>query len=207
MAKAKKKSATKQPRKTSAPQSSNHPSGARFAAAELEHIADRIIRWSDADETEVEIDATVDALTRFANNTIHQNVAEEVLGISVRAVVDGRTARATTNKTDEESLRRVIASAISLARNQPENPDLLPMLRAQKYQKVARFFPATAAATPQDRARAVTRVCQLADKNKQTAAGIYSTGSTQAVLANSNGLIAREQETDGEFSVTILESN
>src|SRR6202161_2195167 len=128
MAKAKKKPTTKRPRKASATQSSNHPNGARFTASELEHIADRIIRWSDADETEIEIDATVDALTRFANNTIHQNVAEHTLGISVRAVVDGRTARATTNKTDEDSLRRVVAAAATLARHQPENPDLLRML-------------------------------------------------------------------------------
>ena len=70
------------------------------------------------------------------------------MGISVRAVVDGRTARATTNKTDEESLRRVVAAATSLARNQPENPDLLPMLGPQKYQKVAHFFAPTVAATP-----------------------------------------------------------
>src|ERR1700722_10969396 len=184
MAKAKKKSATKHPRIPSAPQSSNHPSGARFTATELEHIAQRIIKWSDADETEVEIDSTVDALTRFANNTIHQNVAEHTLGISIRAVVDGRTARATTNKTDEESLRRAVAAALSLARNQPENPDLLPMLRAQKYQKVARFFPATAAATPDERARAVTRVCRIAEKAKQTTAGIFSSGSSQSLLAN-----------------------
>ena len=50
-----------------------------------------------------------------------------------------RTARAATNKTDDESLRRVVAVAASLALNQPENPDLLPMLGRQKYQKVARF--------------------------------------------------------------------
>src|ERR1700675_3077850 len=172
MAKAKKKSATKRPQNTAAPQSSNHPSGARFTAAELEHLADRIIRWSDADETEIEIDATVDALTRFANNTIHQNVAEHTLGISVRAVVDGRTARATTNKTDEESLRRVAAAAAKLALHQPKIPGLLRILGKQKIAKTARFFPATAAATPQDRARAVTRVCKLAEKNNQTAAGI-----------------------------------
>src|SRR5271170_3263525 len=176
MAKAKKKSATKKPRKAAAPQSSNHPSGARFTSSELEHIAARVMKWSDADETEVEIDATVDALTRFANNTIHQNVAEHTLGISVRAVVDGRTARASTNKTDEESLRRVVDAAASLARHQPENPDRLPMLGPQKYQKVTRFFERTDATTPMDRARAVTRVCRMADKNKQTAAGIFSSG-------------------------------
>ena len=183
------------------------PQTPKSKLAELERIAAKVLKLSDADETEVDIGATTDALTRFANNTIHQNVAEEVLGISVRAVVDGRTARATTNKTDEESLRRVIASAISLARNQPENPDLLPMLRAQKYQKVVRFFPATAAATPQDRARAVTRVCKMAEKTGQTAAGIFASGSSQSVMANSKGLFAHYEQTRSEFSVTILEES
>jgi predicted Zn-dependent protease len=181
--------------------------GARFTSAALEKIAERIMKFSEAEETEIEISSTTDALTRFANNIIHQNVAEHTLHISVRAVVDGRTARAATNKTDDESLRRVAATAARLAKNQPEYPDLLPMIGPQKYKRVARFFPATAAATPQDRARAVTRVCQMAEKNKQTAAGIYSTGEVQSVLANSKGLFADYEETDAEFSVTILESN
>jgi PmbA protein len=176
-------------------------------SADLERIAERVLKLSDAEETEVEIDATTDALTRFANNTIHQNVAEQVLSISVRAVVDGRTARASTNKTDEDSLRRVVAAAASLARNEPRNPDLLPMLRAQKYQTVARFFDVTAGTTPQDRARAVKRVCQMADKNAQTAAGIFSSGAMHSLLANSKGLHARHQQTRSEFSVTILEPN
>lgn len=181
--------------------------GARFTAAELERIAARVFKFSEAEETEVEISSESSALTRFANNTIHQNVAERTLSISVRAVVDGRTARASTNKMDDESLRRVVVAAARLARNEPENPHLLPMLRAQKYQRVARFFPATAAATPQDRARAVARVCKMAEKSKQTAAGIFSSGSVQSVLANSKGLLARYEQTRAEFSVTILEEN
>jgi PmbA protein len=178
-----------------------------ITAADLDRIAERVLKLSEADETEIEIDATLDALTRFANNIIHQNVADQTLSISIRAVVDGRTARATTNKTDEDSLRRAVAAAISLARNEPKNPDLRPMLGAQKYQKVARFFASTAETTPQDRARAVKRVCQMADKNKQTAAGIFSCGSMHSLLANSKGLRARHQQTRSEFSVTILEPN
>jgi PmbA protein len=179
----------------------------RKLSAELARIAERVLKLSDADETEVDVGATTDALTRFANNTIHQNVAEQTLAVSVRAVVNGRTARATTNKTDDESLRRAVASAMSLARNEPENPDLLPMPRRQKYQKVARFFPATAAATPQDRARAVAKVCKMAEKTKQTAAGIFSSGGLRSVMANSKGLFARYEQTRAEFSVTILEKN
>jgi PmbA protein len=180
---------------------------AQLSPAELERIAEKILKLSAADETEVDVSAATDTLTRFANNTIHQNVAEHTLGISVRAVVDGRTARASTNKTDEESLRRVVRSAVTLARNQPENPDLLPLVGKQKYQKVSRFFSSTAGTTPEERARAVTRVCKKADKNKQTAAGIFASGSSSSVMANSKGLCARYEQTRSEFSITILEAN
>jgi PmbA protein len=175
--------------------------------AEMRRIAEKIFKLSDADETEVEIGMVSDALTRFANNTIHQNVAEQVLSVSVRTVLDGRTARATTNKTDEESLRRVVAASKALARSQPRDPNLLPMNGPQKYGKVARFFENTAYATPADRARAVARVADMAEKNKQTAAGIFTTGVTQSAIANTNGLFASHRQTRAEFSITILESD
>jgi predicted Zn-dependent protease len=175
--------------------------------ADMRRIAEKIFKLSDADETEVEIGMVSDALTRFANNTIHQNVAEQVLTVSVRTVLDGRTARATTNKTDEESLRRVVAASKSLARSQPRNPNLLPMPGPQKYTKVSRYFENTADATPADRARAVARVADMAEKNKQTAAGIFTTGVTQSAIANTSGLFASHRQTRAEFSITILESD
>jgi PmbA protein len=175
--------------------------------AELRRIAEKIFKLSDADETEVEIGMTSDALTRFANNTIHQNVAEQVLNVSVRTVLDGRTARATTNKTDDDSLRRVVETAKTLTRSQPRNPDLLPMPGPQKYQKVSRYFEDTAHATPADRARAVVKVARMAEKNKQTAAGIFSTGFTQFAIVNTRGLFASHRQTRAEFSITILESD
>lgn len=187
--------------------SSQNDAGARLSPAELKNLASRILKLSAADETEIEISLSTDALTRFANNVIHQNVAEQTLAISVRAVVDGRTARATTNKTDEDSLRQVAETAITLARHTPKNPALLPLLGPQKYQKVSRYYGSTAEAAPEDRARAVTRVCKMADRARQTAAGIFSSGSVHQVLANSRGLYAQHQQTRAEFSVTILEEN
>jgi len=170
-------------------------------------IAEKIFNFSDADETEVEIGVVSDALTRFANNTIHQNVAEQVLNVSVRTVFDGRTARATTNKTDDDSLRRAVAASTALARSRPRNPDFLPMPGPQKYGKVGRYFENTAHATPADRGRAVARVAEMAEKNKQTAAGIFTTGVTQSALANTKGLFASHRQTRAEFSITILESD
>ena len=175
--------------------------------AELRRIAERILRFSDADETEVEVDAGVDALTRFANNTIHQNVAEQTLFVSVRTVFDGRTARASTNKTDDESLRRVVAVSAALAKSQPKNPDLLAMPGKQKYAAVKRYFPATAGATPAERARAVATVVKNAEKIGQTAAGVFTTGAFAMLLANSRGLYATHRQTRAEFSVTMMEGD
>ena len=67
------------------------------------------------------------ALTRFANNTIHQNVAEQDRWISVRVALDQRTARATTNRFDPDSIRAAVAQALTLARSAAPNPDLLPL--------------------------------------------------------------------------------
>ena len=76
-----------------------HPSADfRLGLPDLREIADRVFKFSDADETEVKSALSVDALTRFANNTIHQNVAEQNLAMSVRTVFDGRTARATPTR-------------------------------------------------------------------------------------------------------------
>ena len=85
-------------------------------------IFDRIKKLSSADEVEVLFSGGRFALTRFANNTIHQNVEDENHIVSVRTVFGGRTARATTNKFDDESLRRVVESSEALAKVQHPDP-------------------------------------------------------------------------------------
>ena len=93
-------------------------------------IFERIRKHSSADEVEVMFYGGKSALTRFANNTIHQNVAEENVAISVRTVFAGRTARATTNKFDDESLKRVVRSSELLAKVQHPDDELLPVAAA-----------------------------------------------------------------------------
>src|SRR5271156_3880262 len=90
-------------------------------------IFDRIRKLSTADEVEVLFSGGRFALTRFANNTIHQNVAEENHTVSVRTAFGGRTARAATNRFDDESLHRVVEYSEALAKVQHPDSDLLPM--------------------------------------------------------------------------------
>src|ERR1700732_2555036 len=126
-------------------------------------IFSHIAKLSTADEVEVVFSGGSFALTRFANNTIHQNVAEENHVVSVRTVFGGRTARASTNKFDDESLRRVVGASEKLAKVQHPDADLLPMpdsregagnagKSARATQAPSRHFSETAAITPQLRA-------------------------------------------------------
>src|SRR5215467_10891390 len=128
-------------------------------------IFSKIKKYATADEVELFIYGGHSALTRFANNTIHQNVAEDNIGISVRTVFGGRTARATTNKLDDESLKRVVQSSESLAKVQQPDPDLLPMSDGKDAKPVngpSRYFDATAALEPGTRADAVKKIVGVA---------------------------------------------
>src|ERR1700730_2846175 len=171
-------------------------------------IVDTVLRLANSigvAETEVHVDQTISALMRFANNAIHKDVAEHTVNVSVRTQVDQRTARATTNRTDEDSLRAAIEASLSLAHSQPKNSNLLPMPGKRRYRGVNRFIKQTAALTPEDRALAVRRVCDLAVRNGQTAAGIFSSAQTQTAMGNSRGLFAAYRDTHAVFSITMQE--
>ena len=174
-------------------------------------IFEQVVRCSEADETEVLFYGTKSALTRFANNTIHQNVAEENVSVSVRTVFGGRTARATTNKLDEESLKRVVQGSENLAEVQQPDPDLLPLPTASEAQadtgksaRATRYFAQTAAITPEDRAAAVAKIVSAAQKHRLTTAGIFSTSESFEGIFNSRGLSDWHTQTSSEISITML---
>ncbi len=175
-------------------------------------IFERVKQHSTADEVEAMIYGGKFALTRFANNAIHQNVAEENYSVSVRTVFGGRTARATTNKLDDESLIRVVRASESLARVQHPDTDLLPMPGAGESPAATRSIPSrhfaeTAALTPELRADAVKKIVQVADRHKLITAGIFSCSDSVEGIFNSLGLNAWHSQTSSEISVTMLAGN
>lgn len=174
--------------------------------AQAEEIFLRLSRYSNADGLEMLIAGGHSALTRFANNTIHQNVEEENYIVSLRTVIGHKTARATTNKLDDSSLRRAVESAEAMTEVQAEDPDLLPMASASMTDgpPTERFFENTAALTAEDRARAVESIVGIAKKNGLTTAGIFSSSRSAEAIMNSRGLSTFHAQTSSEISITML---
>jgi PmbA protein len=173
-------------------------------------IFTKIRSFSSADEIEVLFYGGKFALTRFANNVIHQNVAEENFGVSIRTVFGGRTARATTNKLDYASQARAVKASEALAKVQNPDPDLLPMPSscgtgaALRAQVPSRYFASTAGITAEDRAEHVRRIVAIAEQNKLTTAGISSSSDSVEGIFNSRGLSDWHQQTSAEISITML---
>ena len=135
--------------------------------------------------------------------------------VSVRTAFGGRTARASTNKFDDDSLRRVVESSEALAKVQHPDPDLLPMpdsrpkLRARAEVSEPRnlrpaTFEQTAAITPQLRAAGVKKIVEVAQKHKLTTAGIFSSSESVEGIFNSRGLNEWHTQTLAEVSITML---
>ena len=170
----------------------------------------RLKKLSTADEMEVLFFGGKSALTRFANNTIHQNVAEENHGVSVRTVFAGRTARATTNKFDDASLQRVVQASEALAKVQHPDPDLLPLFSGSENKSISpttipsRTFESTLALTPETRAQAVELMIGIAKRHKLTAAGIFANSESIEGIFNSRGVAQWHTQTSSDISVTML---
>ncbi|MGH9374906.1 MAG: TldD/PmbA family protein [Terriglobia bacterium] len=172
-----------------------------------DELFSKVLKYSRAEETEAMITGNSYSLTRFANNTIHQNVAEEDINLSIRAVTGQRTARASTNRLDDASIRQACEAALDLAALQPPDPEMLSMPGPQTYRAVDRYDAETAELSPKVRAETVRNVIARAEKDKLTAAGVFSNGSVISAIYNSRGLSAFHEESLSEFSVTMLEES
>ncbi|MGA2325582.1 MAG: TldD/PmbA family protein [Bryobacteraceae bacterium] len=175
--------------------------------AACQEIFDRALgaaRRLGDDDVEVTLGAADTALTRFANNAIHQNVSERRRFLSIRTVVDHRTARASTNRFDDASVRAAVEEALAITRSAEPDPELLPMAEPGELREANRFYPSTARSTPQDRAEMVANAIGVAERASQNAAGMYSAGQSVLAILNSRGVCAYYFDTLAQFSITAM---
>src|SRR5438094_3280857 len=144
-----------------------------------------ILRQSRADQTEIVLVGHESALTRFANSAIHQNVYESNTEVRVRAVVGRRTGVAVCNSLEPATLAGAAETATAIARLQPENPDFPGLPGPVPVEPVAAFRESTAAYTPEQRARAVKTICDLAVEQGLVASGAFATAGREMAVANS----------------------
>ena len=121
----------------------------------LSRIAQQVLGLSHADQTEVLIASNDEHLTRFAANTIHQNVSERDATVRVRAVFGRKTGVASGNDLSDMALRKLVETAETVARFQKDNPDFRSLPEPLPTQEISdgdhriAFVQATVYCTPE----------------------------------------------------------
>jgi len=142
-------------------------------------------------------------LTRFANNYIHQNVAERNVTLIMRLLRGKRIGLATTNRLDVEGLDRLVERARANAEVSPEDPDYPGLPEPAEYPAVDGFDQDTADYSPQDRAKAVGKLCRQTSEKGLNGSGLFSTGTNETVIANTGGVFAYHASTNADFQILV----
>jgi PmbA protein len=171
---------------------------------EFRDLADRTLGMSKADQTEVLVFSPHSALTRFANNYIHQNVEQQDIDVRVRAVVGKKIGVASSNDTSDGGLRAVVERALMLARHQRENPDFQSLPSPKPITQVDSYVERTARTGPEERAAVVATICDASRAAGLTAAGAFRTSTAEVAVANSLGVFAYQIETMADITTVVM---
>ncbi len=173
-----------------------------YGEQKLKETADKVLGMTKAGQAEVILTVTDHALTRFANSQIHQNVASNDLGISVRVIVDKRIGVAGTNSFDDESLKSTVAKAEEIAKHQKADPNFVSLPAPKNFKKIE---VEVTQATPEERARAVSIIIEKVKKHKGVlASGAYDSSITEIAVCNSLGVWAYHKAAAHELMTILL---
>lgn len=150
----------------------------------------KVVESSKADHTEAVFVGAESGLTRFANNYIHQNVAETNSKVFFRVTLGQKIGVAATNAFSITDLRRALKNAMQIARNQQDNPHFTGIPSAADYPLLNTIDEATARFTPRQRAGKLKTIFKKAANKDMTLAGSFSTGAGELAVVNSAGVAA-----------------
>ncbi len=170
---------------------------------EARSLAERVLSFSRADQARVNIVSSQEGNTRFAVNQISTAGDVTNLAIEVTSAFGNRLASAATNRTDDESLRRVVEASERLARLVPEDDEYMGELGAQEYLQPNAVFQATADLTPEARARAVAAVTQPSQEKSLLSTGFVTHDTGATAVATSGGLFAYHPASRVNYTTTV----
>jgi len=175
--------------------------------AKLKTIADTVLSAASADQTEVLVNGQDLALTRFAANSIHQNVSETDVSVRVRSIVGKRIGVASSNDVSEESLKKLVQKAETIASFQQENPDFGSLPEPLPIREVDAYSESTANCSAEARAKGVSAILERSRSNQMEASGAFSTGTEETMIANSLGVSAYHCGTMATVMTVVMGDN
>jgi predicted Zn-dependent protease len=165
-------------------------------------LMDRVLSFSKAESTAVNLNGGDRANVRFARNTVTTSGATSGYSLAITSSFGKRSGTVTTAEFDDASLQRAVRNAEEIAKLSPENPEAMPLLGPQTYSPVTAFFDDAAQASPEWRAGSAATAIDLSKKKEVVSAGFVETQGSIRAVANSKGLFAFDRFTSADYNLT-----
>lgn len=167
-------------------------------------LSQAILARCGNDPAEVVIIHKDHALTRFANNTIHQNVNEVDTTVYLRLLQGQRRGLAATNRLDAAAQEELVDRATSNAAASPEDAGFPGFIETASYLPADAYDQETAHYSPHARADHVAILCRMAGEKDLNAAGAFSSGASTLCVSNSHGLFAWHAISEADFQTVVM---
>lgn len=174
-----------------------------FTREEAQALAQKVLSFSGADETRVNIQSGSEGNTRWAVNQVSTAGDIRNASVVVTSAFGRRVASATTNRFDDDSLRLVVQTSERLARLVPEDPEYMGELGPQTYPDTEPYFESTALLNPQVRAGAVAKIAGPARARNLISTGFLSFQAGSQAVATKRGLFAYAPATLANLTTTV----
>jgi predicted Zn-dependent protease len=174
-----------------------------LSEAEGNECVARALALGAAEEVQVQLTAREGMHLRFARNTPSTSGALSDHELTVRSAFGRRSASATTNQLDPDSLREVVARSEALARLAPENPEWMPDLGPQSFPVVSAFDPGLVTEGPAQLVKGTGLAIDAARSAGLIAAGFSEAIARATWIGNRRGLSAYHRSTEAGFSTTV----
>lgn len=177
------------------------------ARGETLELLERVLSRADGRRAEALYLGQDSALTRFANNQIHQNVREHDASLQVRVIEGESVGVAATNRLDEGGIADVLARATALAQRSAPNPraTVLPEPDGRQHDPDLGYVAATAEAGAALRAQGARAVIAAGEAKGLETAGSFSTGVMTVAVANTNGIRAVHRSTRAALLTVMMD--
>lgn len=162
-----------------------------LAEDEARRITEKLLSFVKADDASVSVDGETYSHLRFAANSFSTSGRRENRSASVTVWMktdEGmKRGAASTNDTDEASLRAAVEEAERLARISPVDREYVPTLERQEYKPTGGYAEATADISLADRAKRIADIIKECEKSGVVGAGFHQARAQASAFATKKG--------------------
>ncbi len=174
----------------------------------LYQIANSLISYSSADQTQLTFTIEKKQFSRFNENFIHQNLINETISLEIKVAIDNKLGSLTvSNISNLTSLKQSLDKAISIAKMQPRNKNFksFPDVNQDVYEK--KIDQELLNFDEFKRAKLIGNVIKYAKSEGLVSNGTFSIVSGQKLVVNSLGLNAYSPYCQGFFRTIMNNGN